>query len=69
MHKITNILRGDSEKKMLLTSELTDNPEFIGPFPLEVQFKIILRQLLRFVYFSLESGSYFQFSQIHHEYR
>ena len=62
MQKIRKILRADSEKKMLLTNGLTENTEFIGPFPSGVQFKVILRQLLRFVYFSLKSDSYFQFS-------
>ena len=60
--KIRKILRADSEKKMLITNALTDNTEFIGSSPSVVQFKMILRQLLRFVYFSLESDSYFQFS-------
>ena len=62
MQKIRKILRADSDKKMLITNGLTDNTEFIGPSPLVVQLKMILRQLLRFVYFSLESDNYFQFS-------
>ena len=62
MQKIRKILRADSEKKMLITNGLTDNTEFITPSPSVVQFKMILRQLLRLVCFSLESDSYFQFS-------
>ena len=62
MQKIRKIFGSDSDKTMLLTNGLTNNTEFIGPFPWEVQFKMILRQLLCFVYFSLESDSYFQFS-------
>ena len=38
MQKIIKILRVDSEKKMLLKNGLTDNTEFIGPFPLGIQF-------------------------------
>ena len=53
MQKIRKILRADSAKKMLLTNGLTNNTEFIGPFSSGVQFKIILHQLLRFVYFSI----------------
>ena len=62
MQKIRKIRRAESERKMLLTKGLTDITEFSGPFPSVVQFKIILHQLLRFVYFFLESDSYFQFS-------
>ena len=59
MQKIRKILRADSKKKMLLTNRLTDNTDFIGHFPLGVQFKVTIRQLLRFVYFSLQSESCF----------
>ena len=62
MQNIRKVFRADSEKKILLTNRLTDNTEFIGPFSLGVPFKMILCQLLRFVYFSLKSDSYFQFS-------
>ena len=48
--KIRKIFSADSKKKMLLTNGLTENTEFIGPFPSGVQFKMILRQLVRFVY-------------------
>ena len=51
-----------SEKKMLLMNGLTNNTEFIGPFPFGVQFKVNLHQLLLFIYSSLESENYFQFS-------
>ena len=57
MRKIRKILGADSEKKMLLTNGLMDNTEFIGPFPSGVKFKMILHQLLRFLYFSMESDS------------
>ena len=59
MQKIIKILRADFEKKMLLMNALTDNTEFLVPFPSWAQFKMILHQLLRFVYFSRESDSYF----------
>ena len=62
MQKIRQILRDDSEKKMLLTNGLTYYTELIGLFPSAVQLKMILRQVLRFVYFFLESGSNFQCS-------
>ena len=62
MQIIRNILRADLEKKMLLTNGLTGNTESIAPFPSVVQFKMILRQLLRIVQFSLELNSYFEFS-------
>ena len=62
MQKIKKIVRADSDKKMLLTDGLTDSTEFIGPSPSGVQFKMILHQLLCFLYFSLEFDSYFQFS-------
>ena len=51
-----------NERTNRLTNRLTDNTELIGPFPSRVQFKMILCQLHRFVYFSLESDSYLQFS-------
>ena len=62
MQIIRKILRADLEKKMLIMNGLTDNTEFIAPFPSVVQFKMILRQLLRVVQFSLEPNSYFEFS-------
>ena len=43
MQKMRKFFGADSEKKMLLTSGLTDNTEFIGTFSLGVQFKMILR--------------------------
>ena len=62
MQKIKKIVRADSDKKMLLTDGLTDSTEFIGPSLSGVQFKMILHQLLCFLYFSLEFDSNFQFS-------
>ena len=62
LNSCRKILRADSDKKILLTNGLTDNTELIEPFHSGVQFKMILHKLLRFVNFSLESGSYFQFS-------
>ena len=50
MQKIRKTLRVDSEKKILLTNGPMGNTEFTEPF---------LRQLLCFLYFSLESDSYF----------
>ena len=50
MRKIRKTLRADSEKNMLLTNGLMGNTEFTEPF---------LHQLLCFLYFSLESDSYF----------
>ena len=47
-----------SQKKMPLTNGLTGNTEFLGHFPLRVQLKMNLHQLLGFMYFSLESDSY-----------
>ena len=61
MQKIKKIVRVDTERKMLLTKGLTDNGEFIGSFPSGVQLKMILHQLLCFVYFPPESKNYFQF--------
>ena len=49
MQNIRKTFRAGFEKKMLLTKGPTGNTEFIGPFTSEVQFKIILYQLLRFV--------------------
>ena len=43
MQKMRKFFGADSEKKMLLTNDLTDNTEFIATFTLEVQFKMILR--------------------------
>ena len=62
MQQIKKILRADSKKKMLLTNGLTGNNEFIGLLLSGVQFKIVLHQLLRLVYFSLKFESYFQLS-------
>ena len=59
MLKIRKTLTTDSEKKMLLMNRRTNNNELIGSFSSWVQFEMILHILLRFVYISLQSDSYF----------